>query len=158
MQRGAAFDITQTYRYALWREWDQDAPQLAFILLNPSTADAQKDDPTLRRCIGFARSWGYGSLRLVNLFAYRTTRPEVLLRVADPVGPENDRHIQEAIENSRTIIAAWGNGGAFHDRAKIVLDRLLARDNAYCLGWTRREQPSHPLYLPGKTQPVVLRR
>ncbi len=97
MTKGAAFDSTGTYRYALWREWDASAPRLGFVLLNPSTADAENDDPTLRRCMGFARAWGYGSLQIVNLFAYRATVPDALRWVADAVGPENDRHICETI-------------------------------------------------------------
>jgi len=86
MQKGAVVDKTELYRYSLWREWNIDAPKLVFIMLNPSKADAYIDDPTLRRCIGFAKSWGFGSLTVINLFAYRSTKPSELRQVNDPVG------------------------------------------------------------------------
>ena len=88
---GADFDPTGVYRYSLWREWDARAPAVAFVMLNPSTADAGKDDPTIRRCASFARSWGYGSLEVVNLFAYRASEPKRLRQTPDPIGPANDR-------------------------------------------------------------------
>src|SRR4028119_2392792 len=91
--RGAIFDPTRTYRYALWRTWDAARPPVAFVLLNPSTADARRDDPTIRRCANFARTWGFGGLEVVNLFAFRATHPTDLKCAADPVGPQNDVHL-----------------------------------------------------------------
>lgn len=152
---GATIDPTGRYRYTLWREWDLNAPRIAFVMLNPSTADAATDDPTIRRCIGFARSWGYGSVEVVNLFAYRTTDPEVLRRVADPTGPENDRYLLKARRRAGEMVAAWGNRGAFRDRDRVVIRLLFDRGGViYCLGRTRAGQPRHPLYVKGDAVPI----
>jgi hypothetical protein len=160
---GAIFDTTGKYRYRLWREWDAQAPKLAFIMLNPSTADAEKNDPTIRRCIGFARAWGYGAIEVVNLFAYRATDPQELRAAAEPIGKENDRHLLAAMERSQTLILAWGNWGSLYQRDQAVL-RLLSQQpvsqqpvsqqpvlsqqkRLYCLGKNQSGQPRHPLYL-----------
>src|SRR5947209_16246810 len=111
----AIFDSTGTYRYSLWRQWSTDCPPVAFIMLNPSTADDRKDDPTIRRCIGFARAWGFGALEVVNLFAYRATDWSKLLEVDDPVGPENDDYIVQAVERCPCVVAAWGTKGVLLD-------------------------------------------
>ncbi len=95
---GADFDGTGAYRYSLWREWDSRRPIVAFVMLNPSTADAAKDDPTIRRCASFARSWGYGSLEVVNLFAYRASEPKRLRQTPDPIGPANDDYLVDAAD------------------------------------------------------------
>lgn len=153
---GAVFDASGQYRYRLWRTWDSDALPVTFILLNPSTADANRDDPTLRRCLGFARAWGYGGVEVVNLFAWRATDPAALRRCADPVGPDNDAAILAAVQGAGLVVSAWGNGGALHDRAAAVLRLLdgapLAAPLA-CLGLTRAAHPRHPLYAPGNTRP-----
>jgi hypothetical protein len=117
-------------------------------MLNPSTADATQDDPTIRRCIGFARAWGYGALEVVNLFACRATDPERLRRVPDPVGPENDRHILRAVRRASETVVAWGNRGVHLGRHDAVL-RLLRRRRVavHCLGRTQAGHPRHPLYL-----------
>ena len=111
----AIFDPTGTYRYSLWREWCADSPPIAFIMLNPSTADDQKDDPTIRRCIGFAHAWGFGALEVVNLFAYRATDSRKLLGVDDPVGSENDNYIVQAVELCPFVVVAWGTKGVLLD-------------------------------------------
>lgn len=82
------FSPCRTYRYSLVHEWDRDLPRVAFIMLNPSTADENALDPTLRRCLGFARSWGYGSFEIGNVFAFRATDPKAMKAAADPFGPE----------------------------------------------------------------------
>ncbi len=146
MQRGAVFDATDVYRYRLSRAWDPALPTACFIMLNPSVADAHVDDPTIRRCIGFARTWGYGALDVVNLFAYRTTEPRVLAEVADPVGPKNDAHILRALAGSSLVVAAWGCHGSLHGRADEVTTLLGDRETAH-LGSTRDGHPRHPLYL-----------
>ena len=152
MKRGATPDPTGRYRYALRREWDPDAPRIAFVMLNPSTADAAQDDPTIRRCIGFARSWGYGALEVVNLFAWRTTDPQALRRVQDPVGPENDRYILRAGRRARETLVAWGNRGILLGRHEAVLRLLLrGREAVHCLGWTQAGHPRHPLYIRADT-------
>ncbi|MSS71760.1 MAG: DUF1643 domain-containing protein [Candidatus Latescibacteria bacterium] len=151
----ATIDPTGRYRYALYRAWDPGAPRIAFVMLNPSTADAAQDDPTIRRCIGFARSWGYGALEVVNLFAYRATDPEVLRRVPDPVGPENDRYILRARRRARETLVAWGNRGVLLGRYEAVLHLLLrGREAVHCLGWTQAGHPRHPLYLKTEATPI----
>jgi hypothetical protein len=123
-------------------------------MLNPSTADAERDDPTVRRCIGYARSWGYGALTAVNLFAYRCTDPRDLRRVEDPVGPENDRHLLAVRERFPVLIAAWGNWGRLHGRRDSVMCLLSSESSLYCLGVTRSGYPLHPLHQRGDLAPI----
>ncbi len=148
---GAIFDPTGCYRYRLWRVWHRYGDRLAFVLLNPSTADATTDDPTLRRCIAFARAWGYGGVTVVNLFAYRTPHPAKLRTVAAPVGPENDGYILQASQNASLTVLAWGNNGRLQDRDRQVTQLLQAQPWGH-LGLTQQGQPRHPLYLPKATQ------
>lgn len=156
MRRGATFDDTGSYRYTLWRRWDSSLPRVAFVMLNPSTADRHADDPTIRRCIGFARAWGYGGMVAVNLFAYRTPSPAELARVPEPVGPENDRHLLVARRRCRDVVLAWGVHGTLRDRDRAVLELLGRRRRGrdlLCLGTTMHGHPRHPLYLAGATRP-----
>jgi hypothetical protein len=153
-ETGAIFDSTHTYRYLLWRSWSE-APPIAFVMLNPSTADAERNDPTIRRCIHFARSWGYGTLLVVNLFAYRATYPAQLSQVADPIGGENDRYLQLICPQVDRVMAAWGNQGALHQRHQQVLP-LLPNQRSYCLGVNRSGHPRHPLYVHSDTLPTRL--
>jgi hypothetical protein len=146
-ESGAIFDETGQYRYALWRVWDPERPRLCFVLLNPSTADAEHSDPTIRRCLGFARAWEFGSLEVVNLFAYRATHPADLFRAVDPVGPENDSYIREAVARAARVVVGWGCHGAKHPHSAAVL-ALMPASYCYCLGVTKSKQPRHPLYLP----------
>lgn len=139
-------ELDGPYRYLLWRRW-ADAATVLFVMLNPSTADARRDDPTIRRCSGFARAWGFGGVEVVNLFAWRATDPRELRRAADPVGPENDRVIAAAAARNHAVIAAWGNHGALGERDRQVA-ALLARFRPRCLGApTARGAPRHPLYV-----------
>lgn len=146
---GALFDMTGQYRYTLWRAWSSDSPCIVFIMLNPNAADAQRDDPTIRRSIGFARAWGFGSLEVVNLFAYRTPDPRVLSRIADPVGEDNDHFLIQAAARAHYIIAAWGTRGALLNRDRAVFRLLFEQDRLYCLGMTKDGYPRHPLYVRG---------
>lgn len=139
-----------TYRYWLSRVWDESLPACAFIMLNPSTADAEKDDPTIRRCIGFAESWGYGALNVYNLFALRSTKPQVLYAHSDPVGPDNDAHLSQ-IPESACVVAAWGNHGDFRSRSFSV--RRMFKGRLKNLGLSLQGQPLHPLYLPAYLKP-----
>lgn len=140
------------YRYRLGRVWDPGGPAVTFVLLNPSTADAGADDPTCRRCLGFARAWGAGSLAIVNLFAARATDPAALRLLADPEGPENDRHLLEAAAGPGLLVCGWGTGGALLGRGPRVAARLVAAGAAlWCLGETRDGHPRHPLYLAAGT-------
>jgi hypothetical protein len=156
MKKGAVIDKTGLYRYSLWREWDIDKSKIVFIMLNPSKADASIDDPTLRRCVNFAKSWGYGSLIVVNLFAYRSSCPLEIRQVDDPVGQQNDRYLKKAIKSADRVVVAWGNNGKLMQRDRLVLE-LLSKHNIqpHCLGITKSGYPRHPLYVMCKEQPVV---
>lgn len=153
IQTGALFDTSGQYRYSLWRLWNEAAPKVGFVMLNPNLADATLDDPTIRRCLGFARSWGYGALEVVNLFAYRTAHPKELRQVADPIGADNDRTLQTLHQRVDQIILAWGNWGALHQRHQTAI-ALLNCQTPYCLGFTKMGQPRHPLYLKATLQPI----
>lgn len=148
----AYFSPCRTWRYSLTREL---APQtgegtIAFIGLNPSTADESRDDPTIRRCIGFARRWGFARLVVLNLFAFRATRPTALLAADDPVGPENDSTITGVLGSADLVVCAWGafpNGG----RSADVLELVAA---PHCLGVTKKGSPRHPLYARASAGPL----
>lgn len=109
MEKSAIISPCGQYRYRLERAWDRSFPAAVFVCLNPSIADATLDDPTLRKCVGFARRWGCGHLVLVNLFALRATDPREMKRHPSPVGPDNDRHIQEAVQPPARS-SAWRGG------------------------------------------------
>ena len=146
---GAVFDASGRYRYRLWRRW-ADGEVVLFVMLNPSTADARRDDPTIRRCGGFARAWGFAAMTVVNLFALRATDPARLRRARDPVGRDNDRHILAAAAGASALVLAWGAHGALGGRDREVR-ALLTGHRPECLGVTRAGQPRHPLYLPRAT-------
>jgi len=137
------------YRYSLKRCWDPSLPQALIIGLNPSTADATLDDPTVRRCVGFVRDWGFGGLALVNLFAFRAIDPSSLVGPPDPVGPENDDWIARLADESDLVVAAWGVHGGLKARDSAVI-RMLGP--LHCLGRTKDGFPRHPLYLSRHTQ------
>jgi hypothetical protein len=138
------------YRFALWRRWGAGT-QVLFVMLNPSTADAQNDDPTIRRCVGFARAWGFGSLVVGNLFAFRPTSPAALQRAVDPVGPGNDEWLVRLNDESSLTVAAWGNHGRLLGRSAAV-SRLLP--DVRILGRTKAGEPRHPLYVQGNAEPI----
>lgn len=140
------------YRYRLERQWDQGRPKVAFIMLNPSTADADQDDPTIRRCIGFAKSWGFGGLIVGNLFALRSTDPGALYRHPDPVGPDNDKHLGAIARSAEQVVCAWGTHGKLLARG-LRVSELLADFNLSALKITADGLPGHPLYIAGNTQP-----
>ncbi|MCC6428308.1 MAG: DUF1643 domain-containing protein [Phycisphaerales bacterium] len=159
---GAALSPCGKYRYELTRFWDGRKPAIAFVMLNPSTADAQVDDPTIRRCIGFAQAWGYGELRVYNLFALRATEPAELLGDTDPVGPDNAAYLARAVKCER-IVCAWGaakmpRNHQFH--ALLVTDHLMGAESRslHCLGYTADGSPRHPLYVAADMQPVLFPR
>ena len=148
----ATFSRDRAYRYALTRQWDSRPPAV-FVMLNPSTADAVRDDPTVTRCLGFARRENCGGLVIVNLFALRTTDPRELRGHPDPVGTGNDWFIREHCGAGRLVIAAWGTHGRLGGRDRAVLAMLRdARAAVRCLGVTAGGMPRHPLYLPRGAQ------
>lgn len=141
------------YRYSLRRQIRPASDQTClFIMLNPSTADAKADDPTVRRCIRFASDWGYNWLTVVNLFALRATDPQSLTNAADPIGPNNDAWILDRVNAADLVVCAWGKHGALMDRAKAVLELLAWRD-LHCLALNRDGSPKHPLYVASATKP-----
>jgi hypothetical protein len=144
---GAAFSPDKAYRYVLTRTWDAAAPAMTWIMLNPSTADAMKDDPTIRRCVQFARRERCGRIGVVNLFGFRATDPRSLsLPGRDPVGPANDRFLEMHTRKAALVVAAWGVGGALNGRAREVGQRLAAAGvQLWCLGVTKDGHPKHPL-------------
>ena len=143
---GATIDPSGLYRYRLWRSWGE-GPSVLWILLNPSTADHQTNDPTIRRCIEFSIRWGYHGIEVVNLFAWRATSPSAMKSALDPVGPLNDRYIVDVANQCDLVVAGWGVHGAHKDRDKQVI-RLFEGFEIKCLGKTRDGHPRHPLYLP----------
>lgn len=153
----AGAEIVDCYRYRLWRIWDQTLPLVCWVMLNPSTADAITDDPTIRRCLEFSRKWDFGGIWVVNLFAYRATDPKEMLEAhahgVDIEGPQNDRMIVQTAHECRRTIFAWGTQGHLNGRDQKVIS-LLSEFNPYCLGKTKDGHPKHPLYLDGSTKPV----
>ena len=144
MKSSALFSECRTYRYALWRVWDESLDSIVFIGLNPSTADESHNDPTISRCINFARKWGYGGLCMANLFAYRATQPRIMMLADDPIGPENDQILFDLVSKAHVVIAAWGNHGSFMGRSVQISKSIY---NLKCLGINKSGEPSHPLYL-----------
>lgn len=151
---GATFSPCRRYRYRLWRFWS-DAPPIAFVMLNPSTADEIANDPTVERCERRARAGGYGGVAVVNLFALRSTDPKALYDEADPVGPNNDAAILDVARHAGLVVCAWGRHGRLRDRGpKVLLMLWEAGVTTHCLKRGKDGQPSHPLYLPYALRPM----
>jgi len=151
-EAGAIFDQSRAYRYALWRDWTppwrQQPCTVAFVMLNPSTADHEQLDPTVRRCVGFAKRWGYDRLHVVNLFALRSTRPGALSYHHDPIGPDNDLYLQlYARDQADLAIAAWGAQPLAAGSLERVTELLRPRA-VRVLGLTKSGEPRHPRYMP----------
>lgn len=159
---GATLSPCRRYRYRLWREWGDPAQRVAFVMLNPSTADEQEDDATIRRCIDFAKRWGAGALDVVNLFAWRSTDPaDLLMRSEDIVGEDNNAHILLVGSKATRVVMAWGQHerlGALLPMRALEVEGLLRAviTSPRELGTLGRNkngkgQPKHPLYLPKYT-------
>lgn len=181
-ERETIFSPCRKYRYTLWRDWMDDVMELEehrnnktamyvqFIGLNPSTADETLDDPTIRRCIDFAKRWGFGAMCMTNLFAFRATDPDVMKAAKLPIGEasfcaynvgnmafaeRNDAHIYGVANGAGLIVAAWGNDGSHLGRSSYVLDMLKRHKfSPHHLGLTQSGEPKHPLYLRSDTKPV----
>ena len=152
--RQTIFSADRQYRYTLWREWDMFEPRYAmFTLLNPSRADEWEDDPSVRRCIGFTKAWGFGAVCLTNAFGYQATDPAELRRQADPVGPDNDDWLTECAKGASLHIVGWGVHGRLLGRDHAVANLLEGYD-LMCLGMTKDGSPRHPLYLSGRVVPT----
>lgn len=156
MIMGAIIDESGQYRYLLLRTWDATLPKVLFVMLNPSTADHEEDDPTIRRCIGFAKKWGFGTLEVVNLFAFRATDPDELKRCTDPIGPDNDMYIRRAALQADRIVLAWGTKGRLFGRDKKVRELLSSFESVYYLDLSKKGHPRHPLFIPAICEPKLI--
>lgn len=164
--RQCVFSGDRAYRYTLWREWsvqeisltvshDIDPKPLEyvqFIGLNPSIADEKIDDNTITRCIDFAKRWGFGSICMTNLFAWRDTDPRAMKRAVAPIGPENDYWLELIAKDAGLIVCCWGNHGSHADRSRKFLSHAPWTDRLkigqlQCFGLSRSREPKHPLML-----------
>ncbi len=160
MRNDCVFSPDRRHRYTLVHRWDEllnasakGGRGIAWIALNPSTADENQLDPTLRRIRDFSISWGYDFFVMLNAFAWRDTEPAAMKASLDPVGPENDRWIKHWSDRVDRVVAAWGEHGAFRDRHRHVVNLLDPRKTV-CLARNASGQPKHPLYVAKKTVPV----
>lgn len=159
MKRETIFSPDRVYRYTLWRELFSENggnPKLfvQFICLNPSTADENLNDPTVRRCIGFAKLWNYGAFCMTNLFAFRATNPKVMKEQNDPVGVKNIDHILQCGAEASLVIAAWGIHGEFRNQDSVVKNAFAkAGLKLHHLGLSKYNHPKHPLYLRADVKP-----
>lgn len=152
VQRSAKFSECRTYRYTLLRKYPAlpinvrpREGRILWILLNPSTADENFDDPTNTRVAKYSLRWGFKIIQTVNLFAVRCPDPSILAKVVDPVGPENDRIIRREIRKASMIVCGWGNLGTYQKRDLEVVRMLKKREvHPFCLGCTGSGQPIHP--------------
>ncbi len=152
----AVYSDCELYRYLLTRTWDESGAKALFVMLNPSTATEVQNDPTVERCERRARTLGFGSFRVCNIFAWRETDPKLMRQAKDPVGPENDPTIRESCDWADTIVCAWGTHGAHLDRGSAV-ERLIrgTKRPLHHLGLTKDGHPRHPLYIGYATQPML---
>lgn len=153
MKNTAKLSRCRNYRYALWRTWDDSKPYVMFVGLNPSTADENTDDPTLIRCMNFAKSWGYGGVCMANLFAFRATDPNDMKAADKPVGRLNNKWLKELASQAGIVIAAWGNDGIYLGRSKKVVNMLA---DLHCLKINKSGEPAHPLYQKADQKPIPM--
>lgn len=155
----AVYSADERYRYMLSRTWAPQLGHMVCIGLNPSTATEVDNDATITRLMTRANLWGYGGLVMVNLFAYRSTDPQRLKAVADPIGPANATALAVMCTNQRMVLAGWGNDGHLFGRSGQVVDQLTAAGvTLYALAITAQNQPQHPLYVAYKTNPTEWKR
>lgn len=150
---GAVFSDCKRYRYKLWRIWDKSKLYAMFLMLNPSTADETKNDPTVAKCQQYAMDWGYGGLYVCNIFAYRATDPDVMKAYKEPIGQDNDEAIQEVADKAGVIVCAWGNHGVHMSRSDNVR-QLLKGNELHYLKLNNNNEPGHPLYLRKNLKPT----
>lgn len=155
LEQSATISEDQQYRYSLARKVSDGERILLFVGLNPSTADAKLDDPTIRRCVGFAKLWGFSWLLMGNVYAFRSTDPKKLQTVENPVGSRNRNELDKMMAVSELVIAAWGNNSLTAE-AKEIADWIVKQDKTKCLGQNKNGTPKHPLYLRASTEPRKL--
>ena len=160
-ESGAIFSECEQYRYALWRCWNKDngiVPvkyMVSFIGLNPSTATHEVSDPTVTRCINYAKAWGYSGMHMLNLFAFRATDPKDMKAVDEPVGEDNNEMLIKHARDSGIVIASWGNHGGYRNRCSVVADLMRVNGvDLHCLAIAKTGQPKHPLYLKKDLTPI----
>ena len=151
MKKDAVISKDNKYRYLLSRTWDDSKPIVAFIGLNPSIADDKIDDPTVNRCINFAKSWGYGGFYMLNLFAFRATEPKNMFKAESPIGDENDKYILKYSKQVDKVVCAWGNHGKYKERSTYIFNLI---NNTYYLKMNKSGEPAHPLYLKANLTPI----
>lgn len=158
IERAAELSLCGQYRYTLDRQWD-DGRHVTFLMFNPSTADADVDDHTIRKCMGFGKRWGYGRMTVINLFAIRSTDPKVVSLAVDAIGPLNDYWITQTLRHTRELICAWGceqHMRSVHCRNRVSEVLAMAYKEEVgeicCLGRTQGGTPRHPLMLPYDTE------
>jgi hypothetical protein len=144
-KKNAIISNCEKYRYLLSRG-DCSNP-LVFIMLNPSTADAYLDDPTIRRCLGFANTGGYDGIIVINLYAFRSSNPKDLLQTQDPVGSENDKYISNTLMQYKNIVCAWGSNALLERVSNVMCILKQYNANVLCLGLNKNGSPKHPLYI-----------
>ena len=158
-ESGAIFSPERLHRYALWRDLHVEGPPLVVIGLNPSTADETRDDPTIRRCRGFAKAWGFEGLVMLNLYAFRSTDPKPMFAAGEAaVGPDNDATILQVAKDVRSaggvVLAAWGAFRQAVPRATLLREKLReAEVTLHVLGLSKEGGPKHPLYIKADTLP-----
>jgi len=152
----ALFSDCGAYRYGLSRCWDSAAQTVLFVMLNPSTADHRRNDPTIARCENRARAMGFGTLLIANLFGFRATQPRDLKRAGDPFGPDNHAVLRRWHRRADMTIAAWGVHGAFRCADTYGLAQLTGP--LHHLGLTKAGHPRHPLYVPNARNPILWER
>lgn len=152
IKKNAIISSDGKYRYQLSRIWDEEKSKVLFIMLNPSTADADVDDQTIRRVINFAKSWGYGGLFVGNLYAYRSTEPKDLRFTNNPIGEDNIQHVKNLIGLSERVIYAWGNNQKEPD----WLCNLVK--TPYCIDISKNGIPKHPMLLKKELLPKLFLR
>ncbi|RDD47988.1 MULTISPECIES: DUF1643 domain-containing protein [Gammaproteobacteria] len=156
MKKSADISECQKYRYSLERVWDETKPLIGFIGLNPSTADHLEDDPTICRCINFAKLWGAGGIYMTNLFAYRATSPSDMFEQENSIGLENDKYLSQLSSKTSKTVVCWGNDGAHKNRANEV--KKLLKGDLFCLAINKTGEPKHPLYVSGSTELMPYKR
>ena len=151
MIKDAIISSDDKYRYMLSRIWDKSKSKVMIIGLNPSMADASQDDPTIRKCIKYAKSWGYGGVYMLNLFAFRTPKPKVMFVADEPIGIENDKYLMDYSLKCDKVVCAWGNDGNYKNRSSEAKSKL---SNLHYLMLNNSGEPAHPLYLKPELTPV----
>lgn len=152
MENDAVISDCGKYRYLLRRTWDHTRPRALLVMLNPSTADATTDDATIRSCVRLLSGQGYGSMEVVNVYAYRATDPKELREQSDPFGPRNKNMIEAAIHRCDVIVCAWGAYPPARQHAVSLLNAARShRPATYCFGRTKDGSPKHPLYIKSGT-------